>query len=125
MIFRNGYESKGPFSTEEGMYENIFERWINLFPKPDSYIQFTRRLYQDTSGNHILFTHGDLNPRNILVEEGHVSGIIDWEQSGWYPEYGSTSRLCGDVSMLGRQSGLWKWLNFYVLMTTYACWTFL
>jgi aminoglycoside phosphotransferase (APT) family kinase protein len=90
MIFRSGYESKGPFSTEEAMYENIIERWINsipLHPMPGSSIQFTRRLYQDTSGNHIVFTHGDLNPTNILVEEGHVSGIIDWEQSGWYPEY--------------------------------------
>ena len=26
MIFRNGYESKGPFNTEEEMYENIIER---------------------------------------------------------------------------------------------------
>lgn len=34
-----------------------------------------------------MFTHGDLDPRNILVEEGHVIGIVDWEQSGWYPGY--------------------------------------
>ena len=54
---------------------------------PDSSIQFTRRLYQDTSRNEIVFTHGDLDPRNILVEEGHVTGIVDWEQSGWYPGY--------------------------------------
>ena len=89
MIFRNGYERKGPFFTEEDMYE-IIERWINLSlfnPMPDSSIQFTRRLYQDTSGNEIVFTHGDLDPRNILVEDGHVSGIFDWEQSGWYPKY--------------------------------------
>jgi aminoglycoside phosphotransferase (APT) family kinase protein len=90
MIFRSGYESKGPFFTEEKMYENILERWINLFeynPMPDSHVQFMRRLYQQNSENEIVFTHGDLAPRNILVEEGRISGIVDWEQAGWYPEY--------------------------------------
>jgi hypothetical protein len=90
MIFRSGYESKGPFFTEEEMYENILERWINLFednPMPDSSVQFTRRLYRDNSGSEIVFTNGDLDPRNILVQGGRVSGIVDWEQAGWYPEY--------------------------------------
>ncbi|GKZ23420.1 hypothetical protein AbraCBS73388_009787 [Aspergillus brasiliensis] len=35
----------------------------------------------------IYFTHGDLNPRNILVENGRISGIVDWENAGWFPEY--------------------------------------
>lgn len=25
--------------------------------------------------------------RNILVRDGKLSGIVDWENSGWYPEY--------------------------------------
>lgn len=25
--------------------------------------------------------------RNILVKEGKLSGIVDWENSGWYPSY--------------------------------------
>lgn len=33
------------------------------------------------------FTHGDLNPFNVLVRGGRVVGIIDWEFSGWYPHY--------------------------------------
>ena len=38
--------------------------------------------------NHrIILTHGDLQPRNILVQGNKVSGIIDWELRGWYPEY--------------------------------------
>ncbi len=33
-------------------------------------------------------THGDIAPRNILVDEsGRITGIIDWELAGWYPEY--------------------------------------
>lgn len=38
--------------------------------------------------NVSLFTHGDVAPRNIMVDEsGHITGIIDWEQAGWYPDY--------------------------------------
>ncbi|KAI1120107.1 kinase-like domain-containing protein [Nemania abortiva] len=33
------------------------------------------------------FAHGDINPSNILVRDGKVVSIIDWEFSGWYPHY--------------------------------------
>lgn len=33
------------------------------------------------------FTHGDLGVQNILVRDGKIVAIIDWECSGWYPEY--------------------------------------
>ncbi|KAI5777817.1 kinase-like domain-containing protein [Geopyxis carbonaria] len=39
-------------------------------------------------GHEIVFTHADLNMRNILVDENNkISGIVDWECAGWYPEY--------------------------------------
>lgn len=35
-----------------------------------------------------VFTHGDIAPRNIMVDEnGNITGIIDWEWAGWYPDY--------------------------------------
>lgn len=34
-----------------------------------------------------VFSHGDLVPENILVHDGHISGIIDWEYAGWYPYF--------------------------------------
>ncbi|KAI0681737.1 kinase-like domain-containing protein [Earliella scabrosa] len=38
--------------------------------------------------NHrIYFTHGDLHGDNILVKDNRLSGFIDWEHAGWYPEY--------------------------------------
>lgn len=38
--------------------------------------------------NHELrFTHADLGPHNILVENGRITGVIDLEYAGWYPEY--------------------------------------
>jgi aminoglycoside phosphotransferase len=35
----------------------------------------------------VVFTHGDLKDHNILVHDGHISGFIDWESAGWYPDY--------------------------------------
>ena len=38
--------------------------------------------------NHsIVFSHGDMHAHNILIQDGHVVGILDWEMAGWYPEY--------------------------------------
>jgi thiamine kinase-like enzyme len=39
------------------------------------------------SDHGIRFTHADLSPRNIVVKDGNIQGIVDWEFSGWYPEY--------------------------------------
>ncbi|KAL2016245.1 hypothetical protein VTK56DRAFT_4021 [Thermocarpiscus australiensis] len=38
----------------------------------------------------IMFTHGGLHPRNIVVSAGLnpcIISIIGWEQAGWYPAY--------------------------------------
>ena len=41
--------------------------------------------------HRIVFTHADLHPRNLMVKEApngvELSGIVDWETSGFYPEY--------------------------------------
>ncbi|KAB8227632.1 aminoglycoside phosphotransferase family protein [Aspergillus alliaceus] len=33
------------------------------------------------------FSHADLAPRNIIIENGKIAALIDWEYGGWYPEY--------------------------------------
>lgn len=35
----------------------------------------------------IVFTHGDLAPRNIMVAGTKVTALIDWECAGWYPAH--------------------------------------
>lgn len=40
------------------------------------------------------FTHGDLNCQNIIVKDGELAGILDWESAGYFPvwwEYAATS----------------------------------
>jgi hypothetical protein len=39
-----------------------------------------------------VLTPGDLNPIDFILLDGEnqtvpVSGIVDWELGGWYPEY--------------------------------------
>lgn len=45
---------------------------------------FSRRLRSD---HRIFLSHCDLTPRNILVQDGKIQGLVDWEDSGWCPEY--------------------------------------
>lgn len=54
--------------------------------------QFEKKLAcaKEMLSNHhhpIVFTHGDLTHHNIMVHDGHISGFIDWESAGWYPDY--------------------------------------
>ncbi|OQE94751.1 hypothetical protein PENNAL_c0003G03888 [Penicillium nalgiovense] len=40
-----------------------------------------------------VFTHADLNTSNILIDHGRLSGIVDWECAGFYPEYWEFTKL--------------------------------
>jgi serine/threonine protein kinase len=86
-MFRAGHESKGPFKNVDEMHDNILQRYNNRWSRGTIWTEYTRRMYKENAGRAIVFTHGDLSPGNIMVESGRISGIIDWEQAGWYPEY--------------------------------------
>ena len=58
------------------------------------YLRYNGKRYADSLPSMLpqskvsVFTHGDIAPRNILVDEScRITGIIDWELAGWYPEY--------------------------------------
>lgn len=35
-----------------------------------------------------VFAHGDIGPRNIIMDErGRIKALLDWESSGWFPDY--------------------------------------
>jgi len=34
-----------------------------------------------------VFTHGDINPKNLLIADGRISCILDWEIAGFLPKW--------------------------------------
>lgn len=102
----------GPFETEADfntfMIEHEHERMPTIFK---DYIR------AGLADNHeIHFAHGDFSPRNILVnEDGRVTAVLDWDRSGWYPEYWDTNR------MLIENPGIRGYFNYfnYILPTRY------
>ncbi|KAK4234360.1 aminoglycoside phosphotransferase [Achaetomium macrosporum] len=56
--------------------------------------------------HRIVFSHGEFYIHNILVHEGHVSGLIDWETAGWYPEYWEFTTPLRWASLLPEWRGL-------------------
>ncbi|OAR01097.1 hypothetical protein LLEC1_05446 [Akanthomyces lecanii] len=82
----------GPFASTQA-----FHKWLRegLMPdqKPrhvddDEWADIKDMIaMQDREWETPVFTHGDLNPFNIIVRDGNIEAIIDWEFSGWFPRY--------------------------------------
>ncbi|KAM0544117.1 hypothetical protein ACHAPJ_011999 [Fusarium lateritium] len=85
--------TSGPFDTEDDLNEGILKRLAES--EPQAHLTLLRTLMTATLRNHqVNFTHGDLQAKNILVKRTGLDEskqyeikIIDWEISGWYPEY--------------------------------------
>lgn len=79
----------GPCENEEDFNHDLIKvAWAGGFKSPEIFEDaMTKAKRICTMPHKIVFTHGDLMHHNILIHEGHVSAILDWEASGWYPEY--------------------------------------
>jgi len=76
--------------TDEDLRARIYKR----------YLHFNGRRYEHTlpdmlpQSSRSVFSHGDIAPRNIMVdEERRITGILDWELSGWFPDYWGYSQM--------------------------------
>ncbi|KAK2812930.1 hypothetical protein FQN50_000951 [Emmonsiellopsis sp. PD_5] len=77
----------GPFDTENG-FNDFLAKGADRRPGDNRVLHFP-------GDNHaIQFAHGDLSPRNVMVDEsGHIIAILDWEWAGWFPEYWDVVRM--------------------------------
>ncbi|KAF2125864.1 phosphotransferase enzyme family protein [Dothidotthia symphoricarpi CBS 119687] len=82
---------KGPFKSEEDFNATIAETYIANSKRQTGIGPFIRGMI-NAHKHDIVFTHGDLRPANIIVRDGRVAAIVDWELSGWYPEYWEFAR---------------------------------
>ncbi|KAF9877453.1 hypothetical protein CkaCkLH20_05153 [Colletotrichum karsti] len=101
-------------SPEQIMDVRQFEDFIFAGSKTASplYTDILRGL-MPASPAKCVFTHGDIRPANIMVsrsEDGtlRVEGIIDWESSGFYPEYWDCVKATNNLT----PSDKFDWYHF-------------
>jgi hypothetical protein len=76
----------GPFDTEKAFDDFCVKCLFGGFRTQWKWKRFLRRDRKQRSSTFVL-THGDLTPGNIIVQGNVITGIIDWEFSGFCPEY--------------------------------------
>jgi aminoglycoside phosphotransferase (APT) family kinase protein len=60
---------------------------------------------------NIKITHADLHPTNVMVSASgppHVLALIDWGQSGWYPDYWEYAKM--SYTVWSESEWLKKWV---------------
>lgn len=81
----------GPFNSEPDFVNELAHAMVcrggpasrNVLPMLED-LAVQRRPQHPKS---TFLTHGQLNPRNVLIRDGRVVGILDWSEAGFYPEW--------------------------------------
>lgn len=86
-LFSNREHVYGPFQDEDAFRQGIAQSLRAC--DANSFTQLAINMVNSMpKSEHIVLTHGDFVPRNILVRDGgNVTAIVDWEMAGFYPEY--------------------------------------
>lgn len=88
---RFGHGRIGPFFSIQAFQE--FERRGHSpqhFPEKE-----IQQVHAPQKPYELKFTHANLCPRNIIVDEaGRICALIGWESAGWYPEYWEYTQMC-------------------------------
>lgn len=89
----NGFPC-GPFPTVSRFHDFLVAP-VTECPRPELAAGYRKRLRDERS---IKFAHADLSWEHIFVDQmtGDVTGIIDWEMAGFWPEWWEYRKaLCG------------------------------
>lgn len=79
----------GPFYSHKSFYQHLFAPASQHgFRSIDEYNEAFTAATQLQRPYQVKFRNGDFKAHNILInDDGHLSGFLDWESGGWYPEY--------------------------------------
>lgn len=80
----------GPFDNHEAFHRFLGLDAMRMDPERYPLVQESLSITQGRRYKTV-FAHGDLGPHNILWKSGRIF-IIDWERSGWFPEYWDYTR---------------------------------
>ncbi|KAI9739325.1 MAG: hypothetical protein M1834_007538 [Cirrosporium novae-zelandiae] len=103
----------GPCENQQELFNYLISpAWASRFKSKAKYQELLAKAKQISSiqAHKIVFTHGDLKHHNILVDKGHVTGFIDWESAGWYPDYWDFT-----TGMRVSRKGSW-WHDFVITL---------
>jgi aminoglycoside phosphotransferase (APT) family kinase protein len=64
-----------------------------------------------TSRHPLVFTHGDIAPRNFIVDNERKLWLIDWERAGWYPAYMEYATIAVELDEHFPIVGFVEWKN--------------
>jgi hypothetical protein len=76
-----------PCNDETALYKSLLKFASSDVGERQIQVLDTAKRMLSLPTHPIVFTHGDLWHHNIMVHNGHISGIIDWECAGWLPTY--------------------------------------
>jgi hypothetical protein len=96
--------------TFQDWYSTLPQMRMN-FPPEKRFVEPYRQYLPDDGP--ITFTHADLHRGNVIVARNgppRILAILDWAQSGWYPDYWEY----GKAQFLARQDD--EWLQKYIPM---------
>jgi hypothetical protein len=87
-----------PLHTDDDLRSRIYERYLH-FGGLKYKDELPKMLPQSSTS---VFTHSDISPRNIMVDREHrITGILDWEWAGWYPDYWEYAQIMRPACRLG------------------------
>ena len=90
----------GPFASDDELWAGIS---LALDKLPE---QVRSRLRQQMpTAAPYTFTHGDLTIVNIMIENGDLTGILDWEASGYFLVWWEST--CAGID-LAQEDKEWK-----------------
>ncbi len=88
--FRNNYFHDAPpprpFHSVDEFHAYFLDRLRPLWEAKDTY-DLLEQVRGEGEESEPVLTHGDLAPRNILVKDGRIVAVVDWETFGWYPDF--------------------------------------
>ncbi|KAM0806485.1 putative Aminoglycoside phosphotransferase domain-containing protein [Seiridium cardinale] len=86
-IFANRAHDYGPYESEEMFRSGIIESLRACDANPAWTEVVAGFIGAMPKHDQVVLTRGDLVPGNILVKDGLVFGIVDWEMAGFFPLY--------------------------------------
>lgn len=78
------HDYDNPICHDEKSFNDFLLASLNVKTPPALRDALAARL---RTNHRIVLSHCDLAPRNIMVQDGKIVALLDWEDAGWYPEY--------------------------------------